>query len=324
MMFRMIMRRLGIGVVTLWVVSLLMFAGTEILPGDVAEIMLGQEATPESLAALREKLGLNKSAPVRYLEWLGGHGDLRSRPLARRPLRHRRRWRHHRGAHRRPPPEHAAALFDRGRDFGPPLGHPSELLAAMFPTSLYDRTVTFTTLCLVAVPEFFIATMLVLILGGAAPVAALHRHHDRLRVGVAPAALAVPAHPHSVLRAACADVPHDRAAVLNVMSSPYIEMAILKGVPRRRIILRHALFNAIGPIVNIIALNLAYLVSGVVIVEVIFAFPGLAKLMVDGVQVRDMPLVQACGMIFCSTYVVLILVSDIASIVSNPRLRHPK
>jgi peptide/nickel transport system permease protein len=115
-----------------------------------------------------------------------------------------------------------------------------------------------------------------------------------------------------------------RAGILNVMNSPYIEMAILKGVPRRRIILRHALFNAIGPIVNVIALNLAYLVSGVVVVETIFAYPGLAKLMIDGVQTRDLPLVQACAIIFCATYVVLILIADIASILSNPRLRQPK
>ena len=115
-----------------------------------------------------------------------------------------------------------------------------------------------------------------------------------------------------------------RATVLNVMSSPYIEMAILKGVPRRRIILRHALLNAIGPIVNVIALNLAWLVGGVVIVEQIFAYPGLAKLMIDAVLVRDLPLVQACAMIFCATYVVLIFIADMASILSNPRLRHPK
>ena len=115
-----------------------------------------------------------------------------------------------------------------------------------------------------------------------------------------------------------------RAGILNVMNSPYIEMAILKGVPRKRIILRHAFFNAIGPIVNVIALNLAYLVSGVVIVETIFSYPGLAKLMIDAVQTRDLPLVQACAMIFCGTYVVLIILADVASILSNPRLRQPK
>jgi peptide/nickel transport system permease protein len=115
-----------------------------------------------------------------------------------------------------------------------------------------------------------------------------------------------------------------RATVLNVMSSPYVEMAILKGIPRRRIILRHALFNAIGPIVNVIALNLAWLVGGVVVVEQIFSYPGLAKLMIEAVQMRDMPLVQACAMIFCAVYVVLIFIADMATILSNPRLRHPK
>ena len=109
-----------------------------------------------------------------------------------------------------------------------------------------------------------------------------------------------------------------RATVLNVMSSPYIEMAILKGVPRKRIVLRHALFNAIGPIVNVIALNLAWLINGVVIVETSFSYPGLAKLMIEAVQTRDLPLVQACAMIFCSTYIVLIFIADMASVMSNP------
>lgn len=322
MMFRLVMRRMGIGLVTLWVVSVLMFIGTEILPGDVAEVMLGQEATPSSLKALRESLGLNKPAPIRYLEWL--------RDMAKFDL--------------------GMSLAGRGNGGGGttiedligdrlnntlllasivaaitvPISVVLGLLAAMFPASIYDRTITFTTLCLVAVPEFFIATLLVLVfavtlrwLPSIATMSDFESIWDMLR------ALSLPILTLCmVLFAQMARMT--RATVLNVMASPYIEMAILKGVPRSRIIWRHALFNAIGPVVNIIALNLAYLVSGVVIVETIFAFPGLAKLMVDGVQVRDMPLVQACGMIFCSVYVVLILVSDIASIVSNPRLRHPK
>ena len=323
MMFRMIMRRLGIGLVTLWVVSLLMFAGTEILPGDVAEIMLGQEATPESLAALREKLGLNKSAPVRYFEWLGdmatfdlglslaGHSGTGGGGATIEVLIGARL-------------ENTLLLSSIVAAISVPLSVTLGLLAAMFPTSLFDRTVTFTTLCLVAVPEFFIATMLVLIFAVQLQwLPSIATMTDFKSVWHMLRSLSLPILTLCfVLLAQMARMT--RAAVLNVMSSPYIEMAILKGVPRWRIILRHALFNAIGPIVNIIALNLAYLVSGVVIVEVIFAFPGLAKLMVDGVQVRDMPLVQACGMIFCATYVVLILISDIASIVSNPRLRHPK
>ena len=323
MMFRMILRRLGIGLVTLWVVSILMFVGTEILPGDVAEVMLGQEATPESLAALREKLGLNKSAPVRYFEWLGdmatfdlglslaGHAGTGGGGATIEVLIGARL-------------QNTLLLASIVAAISVPLSVSLGLLAAMFPASLFDRAVTFSTLCLVAVPEFFIATMLVLILAvqlqwlpSIATMTDFDSAWDLLR------SLSLPILTLCfVLLAQMARMT--RAAVLNVMSSPYIEMAILKGVPRRRIILRHALFNAIGPIVNIVALNLAYLVSGVVVVEVIFAFPGLAKLMVDGVQVRDMPLVQACGMIFCVTYVLLILVSDIASIVSNPRLRHPR
>jgi peptide/nickel transport system permease protein len=115
-----------------------------------------------------------------------------------------------------------------------------------------------------------------------------------------------------------------RTAVLNVITSPYIEQALLKGASRKRIILLHALPNALSPIFNVIALNLAWLVSGVVIVETVFAYPGLGKLMVDAVATRDIPLVQALGMFICGTYVVLNILADVLSIIANPRLRHPK
>jgi len=184
--------------------------------------------------------------------------------------------------------------------------------------------VTFGTLSLISVPEFFIATFMVLILAvkmrwlpAVAYMSGNETGLEWMRAMAMPIITLVIVVSAQMIRMT-------RAGILNVMSSPYIEMAILKGVPRKRIILRHALFNAIGPIVNVIALNLAYLVSGVVIVETIFAYPGLAKLMIDGVQTRDLPLVQACAIIFCAVYVVLILIADIASILSNPRLRHPK
>ncbi|MBS36171.1 MAG: ABC transporter permease [Thiotrichales bacterium] len=322
MMLRMVLRRMGVGLVVLWVVSLVIFAGTEILPGDVAEIMLGMEATPESLKALRRELGLDRPAYARYFEWLGdmatadlgmslaGRGNGGGGTTIEVLIGHRL--------------NNTLLLGTIVAAISIPLAVVMGLLAAMFPSSLYDRVVTFGTLCLVAVPEFFIATMLVLIfavylrwLPAIAVMGDFESIWHMLRQLAMPILTLC-----FVMLAQIARMT--RAAVLNVMSSPYIEMAILKGVPRKRIILRHALSNAIGPIANIIALNLAYLVSGVVIVETIFAFPGLAKLMVDGVQTRDMPLVQACGMIFCATYVVLILLADICSIVSNPRLRHPK
>ncbi|MCP4875746.1 MAG: ABC transporter permease [Gammaproteobacteria bacterium] len=312
----MVLQRIGIGVLTLLVVSALVFAGTEILPGDVAEIVLGQAATPENLAKLRAELGLDKPAVVRYFEWLGdmitfdlgvskaggtGIGELIGGRLSN-------------------------TFFMGGivAAIAVPLSVILGLLAAMYPGSWFDRTVTFSTLGLIAVPEFFIATLCVLILAVQLHwlPAISYRSGDEtffqlMRALLLPILVLVIVISAQMVRMT-------RVGILNVLHSPYIEMAILKGVPRARIILRHALFNAIGPIVNIIALNLAYLVSGVVIIETIFAYPGLAKLMVDGVQTRDLPLVQACAMIFCGTYVVLILTADIASILSNPRLRQPK
>jgi peptide/nickel transport system permease protein len=115
-----------------------------------------------------------------------------------------------------------------------------------------------------------------------------------------------------------------RATVLNIMDSPYIEMAILKGAPRKRIIFLHAVVNVIGPIANVVALNLAYLVSGVVIVETIFAYPGLAKLIVDAVSTRDFPVVQSCAMVFCTAFIIFMLIADIVAIASNPKLWHPR
>jgi len=312
----MVLKRIGIGVKTLLVVSVLVFAGTEILPGDVAEIVLGQAATPENLAKLRAELGLDKPAVVRYFEWLGdmitfdlgvskaggtGIGELIGGRLYN-------------------------TFFLAGivAAIAVPLSVVLGLLAAMYPGSWLDRTVTFGTLGLISVPEFFIATLCVLVLSvqlhwlpAIAYMSGDETFFQLMRALLLPIVVLV-------IVVSAQMVRMTRAGILNVLHSPYIEMAILKGVPRRRIILRHALFNAIGPIVNIIALNLAYLVSGVVIIETIFAYPGLAKLMVDGVQTRDLPLVQACAMIFCGTYVALILTADIASILSNPRLRQPK
>lgn len=312
----MVLQRIGIGFITLLVVSALVFAGTEILPGDVAEIVLGQSATPENLAKLRAELGLDKPAVVRYFGWLG---DMITFDLGVSKAG-------------------GASIGDLigGRLYNTfflggivaaiavPISIFLGLLAAMYPGTWLDRVVTFGTLGLISVPEFFIATICVLVLAvqlhwlpAISYMSGDETFFQLMRALLLPIVVLVIVISAQMIRMT-------RAGILNVLHSPYIEMAILKGVPRARIILRHALFNAIGPIVNVIALNLAYLVSGVVIIETIFAYPGLAKLMIDGVQTRDLPLVQACAMIFCGTYVVLILTADIASILSNPRLRQPK
>lgn len=315
-MQRMIIQRILIGLVTLWVVSVLVFAGTSVLPGDVAQIVLGQAATPETLAAYRASRGLNEPLFMQYFGWLGGMvtGDLGTSKAGGASISSLIGGRL----------SNTMALAATVAIISVPLSVALGLLAAMYPGTWIDRVLTFGTLSLISVPEFFIATFMVLIF-------AVNLHWLPAIAHLSPddtfwkmlRGLAMPLITLIIVVSAQM-IRMTRAGILNVMNSPYIEMAILKGVPRRRIILRHAFFNAIGPIVNVVALNLAYLVSGVVIVETIFAYPGLAKLMIDGVQTRDLPLVQACGMIFCGTYVVLIILADVAAIMSNPRLRNPK
>ena len=322
MLISAVLRRTAVGVLTMIVVSIMIFIGTSVLPGDVANIILGQMATTESLAALRSKLGLDQPAYIRYFMWLGdmATGDLGiskagagaatigtpiSELIAPRIV-------------------NTLRLSSIVALIAVPLSLTLGLLAAMYPGSRLDKVITFSTLGLISVPEFLVATFLVLIVAVQMDLLPATAYISGKETGLKLVrALALPTLT-LVIVASSQIMRMTRATVLNVMSSPYIEMAILKGVPRKRIILRHALFNAIGPIVNVIALNLAYLVSGVVIVETIFSYPGLAKLMVDAVQTRDLPLVQACAMIFCATYIVLIFIADMASILSNPRLRHPK
>ena len=316
MMWNMILRRIGVGVVLLWVVSVLIFALTQVLPGDAASIRLGQQATAESLAALRAEMGLDKPWYLQYVTWIGNlmTGDLGISNAGGATI--------------------ASLIENRIGNtvfmtvvvtaISVPLSVLLGLLAAMYPGQLLDRIITSATLGLIAVPDFFVAIFMILFLAvqmGLVPAVSYLSGTEGFWKSLYVLALPIGT---LVIVVSAQMIRMTRAGILNVMSSPYIEMAILKGVPRRRIILRHALLNAIGPIVNVIALNLAYLVSGVVVIETIFAYPGLAKLMVDGVQTRDIPLVQACGMIFCCTYVVLILVADVASILSNPRLRYPK
>ena len=321
MIWRALLARLGISLVTLWVVSVLIFIGTNLLPGDIAQIILGQMATPENTAVLREKLGLDKHPLEQYLVWLSNvaMGDL---GISKAGL----------GAGLGTPIvemlgpriDNTAMLTVLVGAIAIPISVALGLLAAMHPGTKLDRTITFSTLNIISIPDFLIATILVLVFAvslGWLPSIVYLRGDESGWVLMKTIAM-----PLMTLVILCSSqiIRMTRATVLNVMSSPYVEMAILKGIPRRRIILRHALFNAIGPIVNVIALNLAWLVGGVVVVEQIFSYPGLAKLIIEAVQMRDMPLVQACAMIFCAVYVVLIFIADMATILSNPRLRHPK
>jgi peptide/nickel transport system permease protein len=321
MVWRALLARFGISLVTLWVVSILIFIGTNLLPGDVAQIILGQMATPESTAALRAKLGLDKHPIEQYVVWLQNvlMGDL---GISKAGL----------GAGLGTPIvdmlgpriENTAMLTLLVGAIAIPISLALGLIAAMHPGTRIDRTITFATLNIISIPDFLVATILVLVFAvglGWLPSIVYLRGDESGWVLLKTLAMPLLT---LVILVSSQIIRMTRATVLNVMSSPYVEMAILKGVPRRRIILRHALFNAVGPIVNVIALNLAWLVGGVVVVEQIFSYPGLAKLMIEAVQMRDMPLVQACAMIFTTTYIVLIFIADMATILSNPRLRHPK
>ncbi len=315
-MQRMVIQRIMIGLVTLWVVSVLVFVMTSLLPGDVAQIVLGQSATPESLAAYRAERGLDQPLIFQYFGWLGNMltGDLGVSKAGGATISSLISGRLY----------NTMVMAGIVAVFSVPLSVGLGLMAAMYPGTWIDKSLTFGTLALISVPEFFIATFMVLIfavnLGWLPSIARVSAEQS---MGEWWFSMAMPIIV-LVIVVAAQMIRMTRAGILNVMNSPYIEMAILKGVRRKRIILRHAFFNTIGPIVNVIALNLAYLVSGVVIIETIFAYPGLAKLMIDGVQTRDLPLVQACAMIFCGTYVILIILADVASILANPRLRNPK
>lgn len=316
-MFRIIISRVLLGVFTLFSVSVIIFIGTQLLPGDAAEIRLGQEVTDETLAAMRERLGLDLPAHQRYWNWLTGFlsGDLGmslggSTPVS--TLIADRYW-------------NTLVVGFLTAAIGVPVSLSLGILAAMFPGTLYDRILTLCSVSLVAVPEFFTATLIVivLVLGLGIGSAVVVGSTDGMGVGELLLHFALPV---TTLCCVIASqlIRMTRAAVLNVMHSPYIEMAVLKGVPRHRIVLHHALRNAIGPIANIVALNLAYLVTGVIVVEVYFAYSGLASLVVQGVQSRDYIVVQTVSMLFCGTYVVLMLLADLAATLSNPRLRHPR
>ena len=316
-MLTLILKRLGIGLITVLAVSLIIFFGTKIPPGDAAQIRLGQSATPENIAAFRARLGLDKPYYIQYLSWAKDFltGNMGTSLASDVPI--------------------TSLIADRYKNtvfvacltsaIGVPISLTLGILAAMYPGTLYDRTLTLVSVSLVAAPEFLTATILVLLfvfaLGIGNAIVMGSTEGKGLFELIAHFAL-----PITTLCFVIASqlIRMSRAAVLNVMSSPYIEMAILKGVPRKRIIFRHALLNAIGPIVNVVALNLAYLVTGVIVVEVYFGYNGLATLIVQGVQTRDYVMIQGLGMIFCLTYVILMLIADIAAYASNARLRHPK
>ncbi|HSA82788.1 MAG TPA: ABC transporter permease [Geminicoccaceae bacterium] len=318
-----VLKRLGLGAVTLLIVSVIISFAVALLPGDFAKAVLGQAATPETVAAFQREIGLDRSPVVRYLEWIGGvvQGDFGQSYAGAGSL----------GGHRREVTELIAprlvnTLILAGVTalVAVPLALALGLLAALYRNSIFDRAVNLVTLTAISAPEFFLAYILMLFLAvrwpifhalsNVSPDTSPLEHLQRIALPTLTLILVIVAHMMRMTR----------AAIINLLASPYIEMARLKGVSPGRVIIHHALANAWAPIANVVALNLAYLVVGVVVVEVVFTYPGIGQLMVDAVSKRDLPVVQGCALIFAATYILLNLAADIVAVVTNPRLLHPR
>ncbi|WGI20912.1 ABC transporter permease [Amylibacter sp. IMCC11727] len=313
---KLVVQRVALSLLLLLAASVMIFIGTQILPGDVAQSVLGQSATPESLANLRAELGLNDPPVQRYFSWLFAalQGDL-------------------------------GTALTNGRDIGESLGTRLGntlflafwaaivavplaiflgLLAVRYQNRWPDRLISGVTLTSISIPEFLIGYVVMYFvavkLGWFSSVAMIN---DSMTLGAKLNAIALPVFVLTLVVLAHM-MRMTRAAILNVMQSAYIETAELKGLSMFTIIRKHAFPNAIAPIVNVVMINLAYLVVGVVVVEVVFVYPGMGQYLVDHVAKRDVPVVQACGLIFAAVYIGLNLIADLVSILTNPRLRHPK
>jgi peptide/nickel transport system permease protein len=317
---RIVVARVALGLGTLLAVSSLIFFTVSLLPGDFATEILGQSATPDAVAQLRHHLRLDEPLATRYLAWLwallhcdlgtsfaSGEGEARTvASLIGLRLRN--------------------TLFLAGLTalLAVPLAVGLGIVTALWRNGWLDRIANTLTLTTISCPEFLMAYLLMLLLAVKYRVfyslASVNPGMDGLEVlqrtalPVLTLTLVITAHMMRMTR----------AAIIGVLGHPYIEMARCKGISRRRIVLRHALPNALAPIANVVALNLSYLVVGVVVVETVFVYPGIGHTMVDAVRTRDIPVVQACAIIFAATYILLNMLADIVSIAANPKLLYPR
>ncbi|WP_264211442.1 ABC transporter permease [Leisingera thetidis] len=313
---RLVAGRLGLGLVTLVVVSAIIFFAVEMLPGDIADAMLGQSATQETTDALRRELGLDRPAIVRYFDWIlnAFQGNFGMSLATKRPIAELvgvRAW-------------NTFFLAGYAAAIAVPLAVTLGILAALYRNSWFDKLASYSTLGAISFPEYFIAYVLLIIFSvhfgifpSIAQVDPSTPFMTRLYVCFLPAmtlVLIVVAHMMRMTR----------AAIINLLAQPYIEMAHLKGAKQWWVIVLHALPNALAPIINVIAINLAFLIVGVVLVEVVFVYPGLGQLLVDSVAKRDVTIVQSACLIFAAVFITLNLLADVLAIVTNPRLIHPR
>ena len=322
-------KRIGLGIISLFFVTLIIFSSVNLLPGDFVESVLGQTRTEESVKIFRKELGLDKPYHVRYVNWLTSaiQGDLgstfsgRNATYANQPQQSTARSV---SSLLKPRLFNTFFLAAMTAIIAIPLSLILGITAALYRNSIYDRTVNASALTTISMPEFFVAYILIIYLASInqffpslSNVTSSTPFFERIYLSVLPA-----------LTLTLVTVAHmmrmTRASIINLLSSPYIEMARLKGISKTQVIIKHALPNAWAPIANIIAFNLAYLIVGVVVVEVVFVYPGIGQLMVDSVIKRDIPVVQGCALVFAVTYILLNLIADVISIITNPRLLYPK
>ena len=324
-----LLKRIGLGIISLFFVTLIIFSSVNLLPGDFVESVLGQTRTEESVKIFRKELGLDKPYHVRYVNWLTSaiQGDLgstfsgRNATYANQPQQNTARSV---SSLLKPRLFNTFFLAAMTAIIAIPLSLLLGITAALYRNSIYDRTVNASALTTISMPEFFVAYILIIYLASInqffpslSNVTSSTPFFERIYLSVLPA-----------LTLTLVTVAHmmrmTRASIINLLSSPYIEMARLKGISKTQVIIKHALPNAWAPIANIIAFNLAYLIVGVVVVEVVFVYPGVGQLMVDSVIKRDIPVVQGCALVFAVTYILLNLIADVISIITNPRLLYPK
>jgi peptide/nickel transport system permease protein len=306
-----IFRRLLLGLAVMLLVSVIVFAATQAL-GDPARAILGRTATPSSLAALRHQLNLDQPVVQQYWTWLTGlpQGDFGTSLANQQPV----------STYLKPRVENSAFLVLLAGGISIPISIAIGSYAALRRDRTFDVTSSILTLALAALPEFVVGLFLVVLFSTTvfhelpAIAAPGVRPWSDLKGMILPTATLVIAVTPYVVRIM-------RASMIEVLESDYVEMARLKGMPERTVLVRHALPNALGPTFQVIAINLAYLAGGVIIVEYLFAYPGIGGAMLDSVNSHDLPMVQALAMLIAGLYVVLNLLADIATILVTPRLR---
>lgn len=309
-----LLRRLGFGALTLLLVSLLVFGATQALPGDAARAMLGKEATPERLEALRAHLHLDAPVWRQYAIWISGifRGDLGASLATEQPV----------AVLVTPRIGNSAFLVLLAAMVAIPVSLAVGVLSAMWRDTMLDHVLSNISLVLAALPEFIIGIVLVMIFATQVMhvLPAVAMISDDTPIWTQTDQVILPA-----LALVLAVVPYMgrimRGSMVEVLQSEYVQMAWLKGMGRRRVILRHALANAVVPFVQVTALQLAWLAGGVVIVEYVFRYPGIGQALVDAVSNRDLPMVQALTLLIGGVYVVLNTLADIATILLTPRLR---